>query len=310
VKTILSLASTPEQVEDTMPFQLHACGEIKNGELVFEDPDEWKGTLARGLFYLKIPADLDCDPCVSFCRSFYLDGDADDPYRGYKTKKLEGTVLGYSDAGADQVEQVQLEKHLWPRYFHHDVSSCLMALNALMRDVTLAFFKKVGVRPDDVDRITGGVSQDRSLQYAIFNTFPPRRGNADGFTPHKDSGFMTLIHNTLPGLEAWEAGAWQPIAPLPGYVIALAGESMEVLTQDCPTPCAAVYHRVRTAHRVDPPALDRVSFGVYIGPRFDQDLYRYASDGELVVHSSFMDFQRKKAAEMGYEFHPALVQAS
>jgi hypothetical protein len=73
-------------------------------------------------------------------------------------------------------------------------------------------------------------------------------------------------------------------------------------------PAAASYHRVRPmAPRPD--RRDRTSFGVYIGPHFDQDLNQYDENGNLTRYQSFMSFQRQKAAEMGYEFHPALANA-
>lgn len=53
---------------------------------------------------------------------------------------------------------------------------------------------------------------------------------------------------------------------------------------------------------------DRFTFGSYIGPRWDQDLYQISGETVKPVQS-FLEFQKRKAAEMGYEFHPKVETA-
>ncbi len=293
-----------------MAYHPHARAELRGGELHFETPDGWNNALARGLFYLRAP-ELDYASGMRLCRSYHLPrtGGPDDAYRGFREARLDGSVLGYSSAGNDQVERVQLEIALWERYLPAEVVPVLRALNDVARATVHAFFARCGVRPADIPRITGGMDGDTALQYCIFNNYASSAAADIGFTPHKDSGFITIMYSTEPGLEAFEDGAWVPADPVPGYLTMLHGDAMEVLTARLPESAAATYHRVRHMDP-SPDATDRTSFGVYIGPRFDQDLYQYDPRGELVPYQSFLSFQRNKAVEMGYEFHPALASAA
>lgn len=284
----------------------HARAEIRDGALHFESDEGWADALARGVFYLRAPQGLDYEAGARFCHSYHLprQGGADDAYRGFREAKLEGSVLGYSSAGNDQVERVQLEIGLWERYLPAALPPLLHPLNQMARTIVNAFFARCGVHLDDVARITGGMDTNEALQYCIFNNYASSSAADVGFTPHKDSGFITIMCSTEPGLEALEEGSWVSVDPVPGYLTVLHGDSIEVLTARLPTRAAAVYHRVRHMERAR--SADRVSFGVYIGPRFEQDLYQYDDAGRLVALQSFMSFQRNKAVEMGYEFHPAL----
>jgi hypothetical protein len=294
-----------------MTCPAHPRAEIRNGELHFETADGWRDALASGVFYLRSPGDLDYAPGVRMCESYHLDraGGDDDRFRGFRDAALDGSVLGYSSAGNDQVERVQLELRLWSRYLPAETVPMLRRLNELARAVVHGLFARCAVDPAHVAQITGGMDRDEALQYCIFNNYASRTVAPDGFTPHKDSGFTTLMYSTEPGLEACEHGAWRPVDPVPGFLTAITGHALEILTARMARPAAASYHRVRPMAPA-PARKDRISFGVYIGPRFEQDLYQYDEAGRLTRFQSFMAFQRQKAAEMGYEFHPALASAA
>jgi hypothetical protein len=288
-----------------------ARAEIRDGNLRFETADGWRDALTRGIFYLKSPDGLDCAAAVRLCESFYLErtGDAADEYKGFRRASFDGSVLGYSDAGKDQVERIQLELRLWERYLPAAVSPVLHRFNDMARTVIRGVFTRCGVEPAHVAQITGGMETNEALQYCIFNNFESRKLGADGFTPHKDSGFVQIMYSPEPGLELWEAERWTPIEPVPGYLMAISGHALEILTARLATRAAAAYHRVRSIETRPAGRKDRTSFGVYIGPRFEQDLFQYDDGGRLTRFKSFMAFQKEKAAEMGYEFsniHPAL----
>jgi isopenicillin N synthase-like dioxygenase len=117
-----------------------------------------------------------------------------------------------------------------------------------------------------------------------------------------------LLYTTTSGLESWHDGRWIPLDPLPGHFTLVLGHAFEVLTEKMHTPVNASYHRVRKMPELRSGQADRFSFGSYLGPRWDQDLYQY--DGEtLRAVQSVVAFQRQKAAEMAYEFHPKIERA-
>lgn len=294
-----------------MYLQPYARGEIRDGRLQFASSDDWENALSHGVFYLKSPAGIDYSAGFRFCEMFYLERTQgeDDPYKGFKSDRFDGSVLGYSDTGSDQVERFQMELHLWERYLPLPVVSLLHSLNELARVVVCEFFDHCGVNPHHIAQITGGINTNEALQYCIFNNFDSKKVAADGFTPHKDSGFIQLMYINESGLEIREGDRWVPLEPASDCLIAIMGHSLEILTARMATKAMSAYHRVRSIDSRTNGQKDRTSFGVYIGPKFEQDLYQYDEAGNLSCFQSFMAFQRKKAIEMGYEFHPALDAA-
>jgi hypothetical protein len=295
-----------------MSPEQRARAQIRDGTLEMESAGGWDDLLARGIVYVKEPPGVDLAAGVRLCQSYHLDkaeGEGDE-YRGYRAARFDGSLLGYSDTGADQVERMQLELALWDRYLPPAVVPLLRAMNDLARVFVRELFARSGVKPGDVARITGGMDANAALQYCIFNNFASGKQGAEGFTPHKDSGFVQLMCIREAGLELWEDERWVAVDPLPGYLMAITGHALEVLTARLPVRATAPYHRVCTIEPRGADRIDRTSFGVYIGPRFDQDLYQYDEQGRLLALQSFLSFQRQKAIEMGYEFgsvHAALA---
>lgn len=285
-------------------------GALDRDRLYFDNDKDLCKALGHGLFYLQYPPGLDFSPGIRFASHYYLsDEDGKDPYSGYQQRELSGTRLGYSDPSDDQVELFQLEANLWARHLPSEVSDMLWEMNRIAKVALHAMFDACEVPEGDRDKVAEGLSRDEALQYCLFNHYRSRRNKSPGFTAHKDSGFITLLHTTEEGLETLEEGTWYDVPPLPGCFTVVLGHSFEVLTAKREPRVNASYHRVRDGQNFESGRPDRQSFGVYIGPRFEQDLFEYSESGVLKQHMSFMEFQRQKAAQMGYEFHP-LVDAS
>ncbi len=280
-----------------------------DGALRFKEQDGFARARALGAFHLEYPQGWDFSAGIALAQNYYLepDGGADDAYRGFHRKDLGKSLLGYSHTGDDQDELLQIECGLWREYFPKPAADLLWAMNALNQAVLAQLFTLVGIGEEHFDRITGGLSTHEALQYCIFNHFRSNTAHPVGLTAHKDSGFTTLLYTTEPGLESLENGAWIPFDPLEGHFTLVLGHSLEVLTEKSATPIKASYHRVRKMEARAAKA-DRFTFGSYIGPRWDQDLYQF-SEGRVKPVQSFLDFQKQKAAEMGYEFHPRVETA-
>jgi len=262
-----------------------------------------------GIFYLERPDHLDIAGGIKLAQSFYLEpnGGAEDAYRGYRTRNLEPSLLGHSSTGADQSELLQIEADLWRVHFPADVAKMLWGFNQLGKVVVRDVMLRAGVDPDDVDRVTGGMPRDVALQYSIFNHYRSTVAQPFGLTPHKDSGFITVLHSSEGGLDTQYGNQWVPVDPLDGHFTIVLGHSFEVLTAQMRRPVMGSYHRVNANNRRGSHQDERYSFGSYIGPRWDQILYQYSAAGELKEFQSFYDFQKAKAEEMGYEFHPKVA---
>lgn len=280
-------------------------------ELRFADDDGLDRARRHGAFYLKQPEDLDFGPGIRLAQNYYLDPDGgpDDAYRGYRNRDLGKSLMGYSQTGHDQDELLQIESWLWAEYVPETVGDLLWVINDLSRRALSGLFALLDVPLEGVDTITGGMSTNNALQYCIFNHYISTVGHPVGLTAHKDSGFVTTLYTTEAGLESLENNEWVPFDPLEGYFTVVLGHSLEVLTARTALPVSASYHRVRgmTPRTAGKP--DRFTFGSYIGPRWDQYLYQYSPEGILEPVEPFLAFQKRKAAEMAYEFHPRVEQA-
>jgi hypothetical protein len=273
--------------------------------LRFDDGDGVARALHHGIFYLRHPEQCDFAPGIEFAQNYYLpDEKGINPYRGYHLRELPQTKLGYSDPSDDQVELFQLEAQLWRSSLPSALAELLWQLNRIAKVALHEMFDAVNVAQEHRDRIADGLSRDEALQYCLFNHYRSCRSSTFGFTAHKDSGFITLLHTTEEGLETLEDGIWYDVPPSPGCFTIVLGHAFEVLTANKDVKVNGSYHRVREGANLLENRPDRHSFGVYLGPKFEQDLYQYSKQGELTRHMSFIDFQKQKAAEMGYEFHP------
>ena len=284
--------------------------------LCFDAPDGFDLARRRGAFHLAHPRDMDFTAGIRLARSYYLDpdGGSGDAWRGFRDRDLSPTLLGYSCTGADQDELLQIESHLWHRHLPAAAAALLWRMSGISRSVLRGLFAMAGVPATDVERVTGGLdpagsSADGALQYCIFNHFRAEIDQPVGLTAHKDSGFVTLLYTVEKGLESQDGAGWVPFDPLPGYFTLVLGHSLEVLTARLARPITASYHRVRTTRPRPAGMPDRFTFGTYIGPRWDQPLYEYTEDGRLTSSMSFLDFQKRKAAEMAYVFHPRVAEA-
>ncbi|CEJ53885.1 hypothetical protein PMG11_00222 [Penicillium brasilianum] len=93
-----------------------------------------------------------------------------------------------------------------------------------------------------------------------------------GVGPHKDSCFLTFLHQATPhtGLEVQnKAGTWLPVNPIPGTLVINIGRSLEAITGGV---CTATTHRVnlRRGNYLD-------ANGQSLGPRFSFAVFQGVS---------------------------------
>ena len=275
--------------------------EVADDKLVFDDQADAELAISLGSFVVAIPPGLDLQPGLKMCRNFYQERtEPGDRYRGHLTEQHPDSKLGYADR-PDQVEQLQLESGHWRKYLPEEVTALLGEMRRLTLATLHGVFELAGVPRAHWETITGGASTDNGLCYTTINHYRTGLSGRIGIVQHTDSGFITVFHADQPGLELLVDGEWVPVEFDAENFIVNLGDSLEILTRNLARPVAAVVHRVPEL-----PAEhgDRSSFTLYLGPRFDMDIYQYAADGTLQVYRGFRDFSVEKAARLGYEFHP------
>src|SRR5262249_6974090 len=120
-----------------------------------------------------------------------------------------------------------------------------------------------------------------------FNHYRPEK-KCLGVMPHKDSGFMTLLHIDKPGLLAQINGKWLPISPLEGFLVVNLGKAFELLVNDRSKLNAAWHYVQQTNREVHG---DRVSFALFIDNHPDSELMIAHSDGQLeTLYASYKEY--------------------
>ncbi|MDH6575309.1 2OG-Fe(II) oxygenase family protein [Kitasatospora sp. MAP5-34] len=277
--------------------------EVVDGRLAFENQEQANQALALGAFLIAIPEALDMQPGLDLCRSFYQPRtDPADRYRGHLTEGHADSKLGYSDR-PDQVEQLQLESAHWDTYLPAEAVALLRKMESLTLATLHGVLELAGAPEADWDTITGGASLGNGWCHSTINHYRSNLRGRIGIVEHTDSGFITVLYADQPGLELRHEGEWIPIDVDRSNFIVNLGDCLEVLTKHCAQPITAVVHQVPESQERE---VDRSSFTVFMGPRYDMGIYQYSPEGELLVSQGFRDFSVEKAKKLGYEFHPRL----
>ncbi|MCG8917732.1 hypothetical protein L6E12_18285 [Actinokineospora sp. PR83] len=267
--------------------------QVRDGRLQFREPDGLDRALRDGFFFVDQPPDTDLTGGDRFARSFYLPADSGDPYRGFRgwDEQGLGKHQGYFGRDEDQTEQFFLSSAHWKDVYPPEVADQA----ARMRDFALVVLRSVLARLDlpesQWDTATGGCLSGRGTYTLTFNHFRPQV-RARGLNVHKDSGWVTVLRSTEPGLEVLRDGEWHPINPTPGAFIVNFGCAMEILTAQSATPVSAVAHRVGEQNSRGGP--DRFSYALFVDSSLDGEvspgMFRYEPGRGLVLAGRFDEF--------------------
>ncbi|MGW1197563.1 2OG-Fe(II) oxygenase family protein [Streptomyces sp. NPDC002536] len=269
--------------------------ELRGGQLRFSADDGLERALRDGFFYIDQPSGLDLTAGDRFARSFYLPAEADDPYRDFRNWRSEqlGAHQGYFCRDADQTEQFFLEKSWWERVYPADLARQATVMRDVALDILRAVLTILDLPRDLWDQATGHSLTKLGTHTLTFNHFRPDVPMR-GLNVHKDSGWVTVLRSTEPGLEVDRDGTWHPIDPIPGTFIVNFGCAMEILTRRTAAPVAAVAHRVVQ----QPPGAgakpDRFSYALFVDSSLDDavcpGLFRYEPEVGLQLETGFGRF--------------------
>lgn len=287
--------STAEERTREAVRQDWQLAELRHGKLEFTTGGGLLHALRDGFFYVRQPKGLDLSAGDRFARSFYRPADEADPYRGYRrwTSGQLGPHQGYFCRDADQTEQFFLESAWWDRVYPPGLGHQAAAMRDFALDVQRAVLARLDLPRDLWDEATGHSLTPRGTHTLTFNHFRPEVA-ARGLNIHKDSGWVTVLRSTEPGLEVDRDGAWHPIDPVPGTFIVNFGCAMEILTRSTATPVAAVAHRVVRQARHDAAKPDRFSYALFVDSSLDDrvcpGLFTYEPGTGLHLETGFDTF--------------------
>ncbi|MEV7601230.1 2OG-Fe(II) oxygenase family protein [Kitasatospora sp. NPDC089797] len=249
--------------------------EITAGTMLFADPGARERAFQDGVFFLKIPAEVDVSAGDEFARTFHR-GPAATPYGRFRTldsSHFGDPLLGFHQR-VNQIEQFLLERRFWGTDYPPEIAALGEALTRLSQQVLHSVLAHVGVPERDRAQATGGCSRAEGSYHLTFNHYRPAHEDI-GLSSHKDDGFLTILRTTSPGLEVARGNQWEAVPANPDCFVVNFGLSMEILTADSGTPVAAIMHRV--ARQRD----DRSSYGHFTSsgcvPGADQGIHRYVA---------------------------------
>ncbi|MEV7601231.1 2OG-Fe(II) oxygenase family protein [Kitasatospora sp. NPDC089797] len=273
----------------TGPLPLQRAS-VRGTGLAFDTRGGLPRALLDGCFLLAVPRTFDPGPGITLCREFHRapeDGSgATRRYRGFRA--LDGV---YFDREHFQTEHVLIDGPGRLRHFPRE----LLAMTRQMDELTLLVLRcamtDLGIAPRLWSEITGGAVDGHGTHWFAANHYRSER-TQPGCAPHKDTGFVTVLYNEEPGLEASVDGAWVPVDPVPGYFVVNFGGAFELLTAALDRPVRALLHRVRQCTPASG-GTDRFSFAAFANPPATGDLYQVRRDGSAAAVRSSADFLRE-----------------
>jgi hypothetical protein len=260
------------------------------GNITFLSGD-MAGALQTGCFFLSIPEDMNLEPSIGFARSFFKDEDPEfgrtsPSYFGYRARPDV-----YFDRHGFQTEHVLIDQERRAKYFDVDLRDVCDQLSELTEMILRAALGALKIAESSWNAVTQGAAYGRGTRWLAFNHYRPEKPVL-GCTPHKDTGFVTVLYAPMPGLEGWDGTKWFSIdAPIDHFIVNFGG-SFEAMTAETETPVAAILHRVRETQATDEGG-DRFSVAAFANPPATGQMYRLQADGGITHAGSVEEFLRR-----------------
>lgn len=261
-----------------------ARARFKCETLQFDEANGFDRALSDGFFLLKIPESIKLDAGDRFARHFFeaqAEGELA-PYTGYRNCTVPGAYQGYFDREHDQWENFYIERSNWGM-LPGAVVRTGEAMSRVGIGILRATLRHLGIPEGEWGTLTGGLTSGYGHQMLAFNHFRSDK-NVRGSKFHRDSGWVTVLRSTAPGLLAYIDGGLRSINPEIGYFIINFGSSIEVLTERLHKSVRASIHGVARTIRGHGEN-ERVSYVVFLDSDLNSDIYQYQGDAPVKVQT-------------------------
>jgi isopenicillin N synthase-like dioxygenase len=254
---------------------------IISGEqrLVFASASDFDHAWDVGIFYLRIPENLDLDDARQFGRELIsLDS-------AYRQIVQYGKLEGFIALENNQQTKLALRRERWDQHYPADVAAFGRQLDTIGIAIIREVFNQSGIPETLWDRASGGYTSgggDAFLNFVHYDTRNPDWG----LRPHTDYGFITILDASAPGLQIEINGQFQAVPILPDHLIINFGEALHFITAHSDRPVGAVVHRVLSQQSTDP-----IRHGIvyFANPDLDGMLWQFDVRGEIKGSSSVED---------------------
>jgi isopenicillin N synthase-like dioxygenase len=247
--------------------------------LVFASASDFDHAWDVGIFYLRIPENLDLDDARQFGRELIsLDS-------AYRQIVQYGKLEGFIALENNQQTKLALRRERWDQHYPADVAAFGRQLDTIGIAIIREVFNQSGIPETLWDRASGGYTSgggDAFLNFVHYDTRNPDWG----LRPHTDYGFITILDASAPGLQIEIDGQFQAVPILPDHLIINFGEALNFITAHSDRPVGAVVHRVLSQQSTDP-----IRHGIvyFANPDLDGILWQFDVRGEIKGSSSVED---------------------
>jgi hypothetical protein len=276
------LPSDTDELKNIPKIKMHRA-ELINEKLVLQNDQAFQEVLKTGFFLLKIPKSINLESSDIFVNNFYKEKDgSNDIYKGFKHVKISDEYQGYFDRPSDQWENFYIESTNWERFLPEEVRTVGHAMADLGIKILKNIFRKIALPQEDWEKVSGGLIEYKGHQMLAFNHFRPEK-EMRGTKLHRDSGWITVLRSTEPGLIALIDDKLYAVNPEEGYFTVNFGSSIEVLTEKLLTPVRANIHGVVRTLKND--NADRTSYVIFLDSDLSGYIYRYENGRPLPVQT-------------------------
>lgn len=288
-------------------FQMERA-RMEGNRLLFDNPDGIMRALATGFFCVEIPSLFDLAAGDLFVRNFFEEplGDDWDPYRGFKKVTLSGEYEGYTDDPDEQWEIFNVEMRSWDAILPDKVARLGYQMTDLGISILHNVLEYIAIQRSEWEKVTNGLSEKRGCHSFGFNHYRSEK-NCRGVCFHRDTGWVTVLRSTEPGLLAVVGDELFRIDPVPGHFTINFGSTIELLTERLVTPVHASIHGVvRTQQSAK--QSDRTSYALFLDSHEAGWVYRYENARPLPIET-VAKFWQDDLSRVFAEYDPYLSYA-
>jgi isopenicillin N synthase-like dioxygenase len=257
------------------------------GQLQFTSQDDLDRAWDLGIFYLKVPDELDMAAARQFGRELAR------PASPYRDTPKYGDFEGFIALENNQQTKLALRRHHWDQHYPDYIAEFGRQLDEIGVIVISEVLREAGIPESCWSKASGGYSAGAGTAFLNFVHYDTTHPN-QGLRPHTDYGFVTILDITAPGLQIQVDGEFVDVPVKPGHLAIHFGEALSFITCYSRRQVGAVVHRVVSQKPEDPLRHGIVYFA---NPDLDGMLWQFDATGEVKGSSSvanlFQNLERR-----------------
>ena len=247
--------------------------------LLFPTSEDLDRAWDLGIFYLKLPTNIDLDGARRFGRGLIA---PDNPYR--QIPKY-GALEGFIALENNQQTKLALSRQHWDQHYPSEIAEFGRQLDEIGITILREVLRQSGIPEACWDKASGGYSTGAGTAFLNFVHYDTRNPD-QGLRPHTDYGLITILDITAPGLQIKVNGKFEDVPVLPDHLAIHFGEALNFITTHSDRTVGAIEHQVLSQKPTDP-----VRHGIvyFANPDLAGVLWQFDAQGGVKGSSSVAD---------------------